>query len=250
MAFSVLSIVSSAIMTQTATLSATLPGSATFTFPTSLTSYTIGSNTFTYSGGSGSTLYKNGDYTISAQCWDSLYPPYRLFDNNTTTYWTCGTNGGTNYQLDGSTISAYNRSPYFPNATPASYRGGNDNNLATWSTTYNTSLNVTGEYWQVQFPFQFMLTKVYMIGESGTNVGRSPKSLYILGSTNGSTWTLVQIVTNSLMTQGTPTEYSYTVTNTNKYQYYRFVANTLISTPTFSGSCSLISLKMDGTAYY
>ena len=118
-------------------------GTCCIYFPTSLSSYTIGSNSFNYSDGIGSNLYQNGTYNINANCWNSFYAPYKMFDNNSSTYCMCGTNGGTNYKLDGTT-STYNRNSYVINSTPATYQGGNTNNSATWNTN-----GYAGEYFQI-----------------------------------------------------------------------------------------------------
>lgn len=152
-----------------------------FTFPTSLSGYTISSNTFTYSDGSGSTSYQNDAYVINANTWYSSYPPYRMFDNNTSTYYMCGVNTGTNYKLDGTT-ETYNRNAYVINTAPATFQGGNSNNSAYWSTN-----GYIGKYFQLQFPFNFVLTKIYMAGEVEGTWTRSPKTLFVFGSTDGTT---------------------------------------------------------------
>lgn len=215
-------------------------GPISFVFPTSLTSYTISSNSFTYSGGSGSTLYKNGTYVINANTWNGTYPPYKMFDGDVNSLYMCGVNAGTNYKLDGTTAT-YNRNAYTINSTPAPYVGGSS------GTVWNTN-GYNGEYFQIQYPFNFILTKVYLMGEAGGTYSRSPKTMYIFGSTDGTNWTYVDVVT-STMNAGSPTEFSYNVTNSTKYTYYRFVANTLIGGHSWDGALSMTSFRTEGNAY-
>jgi hypothetical protein len=57
------------------------------------------------------------------------------------------------------------------------------------------------------------------------NVNRFPKTIYVGGSTNGTTWTLVnsQFAGAAQADADTPT--IFTVSNSGYYTYYRFIIN-------------------------
>jgi hypothetical protein len=216
-------------------------GPISFIFPTALTGMTISNNSVNYTIGTGANTFKNGSYVMNANCWKDSNPPYYMFDNNDTTFYFGGVNAGTNYKIDGSTAT-YNRNAYTINTAPAPYVGGNTNGTATFNTN-----GYQGEYFQIQYPFMYVLTKIYLKGQAGIYYTRAPKRIYILGSNDGTTWTyIVQVIT--ALTNST-SEFSYTVTNTTQYQYYRFVANTLIGGNSWDGAVALASFRTEGQAY-
>jgi hypothetical protein len=216
-------------------------GPVSFIFPTALTGMTISNNTVNYTTGTGSNTFKNGTYVMNANCWKDANPPYFMFDNNTTTFYFGGVNAGTNYKLDGST-STYNRNAYTINTAPAPYVGGNSAGTATFNTN-----GYAGEYYQIQYPFMYILTKIYIQGQAGIYYTRSPKKLYIFGSNDGTTWTYITLVTTAIT--NSTSEFSYSVTNTTQYNYYRFVANTLIGGNSWDGALAIASFRTEGMAY-
>jgi hypothetical protein len=213
-------------------------GPVNFIFPSDLTSYAVNSNTITYSGGSGATAFKNGTYLIAAQCSFPTTLPWNMFDVSTTTRWFSGLINQSNVQINGSTIT-YDQAAY--DWTTGNYLGGRANGTATFNTN-----GYQGEYFQIQYPFQFIVTKVYLKTSGGNEFARAPKILYIFGSTDGTSWTLVDTITTAVTNNN---EYSYTVANTTKYTYYRFLANK-VTGGNNTGTCySLVSFKTEGTAW-
>lgn len=216
-------------------------GPELFIFPTNLTSYTINSNNFTYSLGTGSTAYRNGEYKINANCWRDVNPPYLMFDNDANTFYLSGVNAGVNYKLDGTT-STYNRNAYTINTAPAPYVGGNSNGTATFNTN-----GTTGEYYQIEYPFNYVLKKIYIKGQAGIYFTRSPKRLNIFGSNDGITWVFIVLITTGIA--NATTEYAYNVSNTTQYKFYRFVANTLVGGNSWDGALAIGTFRTEGDAY-
>jgi hypothetical protein len=216
-----------------------------FTFATTtngLAGYVIDNDTFEYTLGTGATSFKNGVYELKAS---ATYPgtttpfyPYRMFDTSTTTRWFSGLPNQTNLLLDGTTL-AYDQPAYI--YTTGAYQGGRADGTATWSTN-----GYLGEFFQIKFPFNYVLTKIYITTTGGSEFSRGPKILHIFGSLDGTTWVLVSTITTTITNN---LEYSYNVSNTTKYIYYRFVANTVVGGYTAGNNFSLASFRTDGTAW-
>jgi hypothetical protein len=68
-----------------------------------------------------------------------------------------------------------------------------------------------GKYFQIKYPFNFVLTKIYLRKSGGCEFARGPKTLYGI---NGTTWVLVETITTAITTN---IIYSYTVSNTTHY---------------------------------
>lgn len=182
------------------------------TFPTSVlldsSTYTSGSFTYppiamfatttTLIDPTGKTT-TNGLYVASASSVNSSFPIFRAFDKITTTY----------YQ---SAASRYN-------ANTGVYVGSNSV-TATNSTTYS------GEHLQLLLPRAVVLSS-YAIRprtDNATDAGRrSPRDFVLLGSNDGSTWTLVNQQTG--INNWTTSEKSFTVTHLYPYTYYRIVVS-------------------------
>lgn len=215
-------------------------GPIPFIFPNHLTSYTVNNNTFTYSLGTGTNAYKNGTYNIRANCWRDINPPHLMFNGNASNFYMCGVNGGVNYKLDGTT-AVYNRNAYTINTRPATFVGGNTNGTVFWSTN-----GIRGEFFQIEYPFNYVLTKIYIRGEA-KYFTRSPKNLYIFGSNDGSTWIQIALVITTIA--NATTEYSYNVTNTTQYKFYRFVINTLVGGNSWDGATTIAIFRTEGQSY-
>lgn len=230
-----------------------------FTFatgPNGLVSYIVESNSFTYTIGTNENVFKNGTYEINASSSSLSKLPHGMFDTSNelnlndselsnTSRWISGGLSENAVLLDGS-LMTYNRASYIWNT--GAYQGGRSDGTATWSTS-----GYLGEYFQIKFPFNYILTKIYMIT---SEITRGPKILYIFGSHNGSSWIYVTQIT-TIMTPspaiGTNvarrTEYSYNVANASKYRYYRFVVNTIVGGWTGATICAISSFRTEGQAY-
>lgn len=168
-----------------------------------------------------------------------------ISDLSQTSRWITGSLNGTAILLNGSSIT-YDRVSYISNT--GAYQGGRSDGTTTWSTN-----GYLGEYFQIKFPFNYILTKIYMIT---SEITRGPKILHIFGSHNGSSWIHVTQIT-TIMTQPPPidaniarrTEYSYNVVNTSKYKYYRFVINTIVGGWTGATLCAISTFRTEGQAY-
>ena len=135
--------------------------------------------------------------------------------------------------------------------TAGSYTGGSFSYAGTASTTIQTIGSVGGDWLQIQSSVPLVLAS-YSIGANDL-IGRSPKTYYIVGSNDGSTWYPIQycnfatipftttymntsyITVNFSGTQSitagqtvsaTTTAYTYT---TNSYIYFRIVTTNLFS---------------------
>jgi hypothetical protein len=209
-------------------------------FPTDLLGTTsVSDNIIDYADGAGANIYRNGIYRISAQCSHPTSLPWRMFDNSTVTRWFSGLQNTSNITLNGVSTVAYDRPCY--DWTTGNYVGGRADGAATWNTN-----GYQGEYFQIEYPFNFLLTKIYLRTSGGNEFARAPKILYIFGSSTGSSWTLVDTITTSVTTN---VEYSFNVSNTTKYKYYRFLANKVTGGNNTGNNFSLVSFKTEGTAW-
>ena len=161
------------------------------------------SNNFTVTGQTGSNAFKNGTYAASASSTTPNRLPWYAFNEIPPKFWQSQSAG------------FYSQHPY-NNADPVSeYQGGGT--TATFFTTIIDGVGISGEYIQIQLPFQFLLQSYSL--KSGPNSVH--KKIYVAGSNNGTTWTMLDYQDISVAVASG--EKTYTVINNNKYSYFRLV---------------------------
>lgn len=98
----------------------------------------------------------------------------------------------------------------------------------TQTTTYNTSLSAKGEFLQIQLPSAIFLTS-YMIRGFTSDCRENPNDLTVLGSSDGTTWYLVDTETSIPWTIGVQSgSRTYTIAaGSTPYSYYRMVVHSL-----------------------
>ena len=169
-------------------------------------------NTITIAGSN----YYNGTYTATASSVTS-YPtfgPATVFQNYAS-----------------STTYSYNSGPSLYNTSTGSYTG-------SISTTYNTSSTLLGEWLQIQLPYKLQLKKFSFVPRDHYGA-HLPVVFGILGSTDGSNWTLIHYTNStyaalysSLAVNGVYNTLAITFTSTNQgntsnFSYFRLVFNKL-----------------------
>ena len=206
------------------------------TFPTSFTGLPTAFNgqdvfdthiTKSYSGGSGSTAYANGNYNLICSSYgryrtaDPLNSCNLLFDDSDETFWgnnryNSGPNGIDNYR-DGVFHAMPSGEAY--DDTTGNYIGSNGTDYY-FSTTYDTSQSIDGEWVQVQLPYKIRLTSI-STQERSTPQERTMKACYILGSDDGTTWNYI----DDVAFPGTQdsTLFTEAVTTTKRYSIIRIV---------------------------
>jgi hypothetical protein len=147
-------------------------------------------------------MYGNGTYVVSASSTNSTYYPYLAFDKNpySTSQWQSASN-------------TYN--------TTAPYAAVAGVNTTVSGTTY------TGSWIQIQLPSsiivkQYSLTHFYV----GSGEALPPSEWVLAGSTDASTWSLLNFTTFSMNTDSV-----YTVdisSNTSSFSYYRVIITKII----------------------
>jgi hypothetical protein len=113
--------------------------------------------------------------------------------------------------------------------TSQSYRGNSSGvsvHINGVSTTYNGSSSVLGEWIQIQVPASFITNKIdiapFTISPPYSPVtDQSPRSGKLLGSNDGTTWTLIHSFTGQTYTEGQYTTISFS--NSVAYSYFRLV---------------------------
>ena len=100
--------------------------------------------------------------------------------------------------------------------------------LGSVSTTVSGSV-VTGEWMQIQLPYKLLVT-TYSItmgaaGEGGTYNQMFPKNYTLAGSTNGSTWTLIDSKTGYSATSANGINRFTAPTQTVYYTYFRLIGS-------------------------
>lgn len=150
------------------------------------------SSTYTVSNSTAGYTYANGTYnTLTSGAFGGGYYSYFPFNNYT--------NNG-----DPSWSSSNN------------WSGGTNTNFSTSVTSVGT---VYGPWIQIQLPYTSYLFS-YAIRTRGND--GVPKAWYIVGSTNGTTWTVIDNQTNGIVTTNTTT-YNGFNTPTTAYSYYRMI---------------------------
>lgn len=127
----------------------------------------------------------------------------------------------TSGQYGGSYYSYYPFNNYTNNGDPSwsstnNWSGGTNTNFSTSVTSVGT---VYGPWIQIQLPYTSYLFS-YAIRTRGTN--GVPKAWYIVGSNDGTTWTVIDNQTNAISTTNTTTYNSFN-TPTTAYSYYRMI---------------------------
>lgn len=183
---------------------------------------------------------------------------YKMFDNNSDTFWNSGANNSTltlqspitNATLHSSSAvpaaTTYTQTPYYNSIDPnAAYRGGNATNQY-----FRTAGNINGEWFQIQFPKKFQL-------KSFTSVnGNSPARMFyviaVLASQDGVSWTLIDMAFNPSLTLQTWTHNM--LPNDTFYLFFRFVvtnvtnrmANNTSPVDAFQGHAASSKFTMTG----
>ena len=200
-----------------------------FVYPTDLnvTTNTIDSENYIYSGGSGSTLWKNGTYSMMSIYNNGIHSCYRVFSQDTSKFCMTGvvsTNTSTIFDSSSNTAIAGNTLTYTRVAyNSGAYAGGTSIVGQNVITTYNISSSSSGEFIQVKFPFKFILQK-FTISLANTN-SYGPKNIRVLGSNDNISWTEVYfLIYNGTYTQETLVLlFNISSTNTTPYFHHRFI---------------------------
>lgn len=166
--------------------------------PKVITSSTQSINATPVSGlNSSSYTYNGNTYTSLASSTTSTYYIYNLFDNDASTFW-------------------YTSGKY----TNGVYSGST-------STTIQTVGNILGEWAQIQFSFPFSLTNYIIISRPSPYQNQSPKTFYIVGSNDGTTW--VQVDTKTIENFDASYNLSVSPPISSYYTYYRIIVQNVYS---------------------
>jgi hypothetical protein len=130
--------------------------------------------------------------------------------------------------------------------------------IGSTSTTYNTSSTILGEWVQIELPYSLFLTSFVLFPATGF-YNYLPKSFVVLGSVNGTDFTLLFSVTNHVypavlktLNNYDTTTYNQTFTVTNNsqpYKYFRLVINRIANDwngAGYGGSCKLQQWNLFG----
>jgi len=168
----------------------------------------INSNIYTISGLTGDQAYQNGTYKFSASSNDSN--SYRAFLSDTGIY-------------DYRTTDIYSGSVYYP---PGPTYNGN-------TTTIVKDVGIIrGEYIQVQFPFDLLITSFYYTPPDATT---SPWEIDLVGSIDGINWILINC-------QRDGTSYLRKTSPVTYYSYFRLIIKNIIQ----NSFCLIYLWKIDG----
>jgi hypothetical protein len=168
---------------------------------------------------------KNGEYTIRASSYSTLsgtaMSPCRAFtvlsaNYNGCLYWgqIIASPTWTGFYNDSNTLVNYTQNPY----NTLTYLGGGSGKF--WTTIYDTNQSVSGEWIEVKFPFKALIKSMTIRPIYG-NLAYTPRTGKVLGSDDGTTWSLI-----GNYAQTTTAYIYYTNTfpsNTKRFQYIRFV---------------------------
>jgi hypothetical protein len=162
-----------------------------------------------------SQTYGNGTYTISATATTNgtLYNPFS-YATNGFIYWS----------------------------SPATY-----NYLGAYTGSNVTASSYFGEWLQIQLPTSITL-KTYSVRGRPDATEQTPRTWYIFGSSDGSTWTLLDTQTSVSWPSSGTTLQTFTPSSTAvSYVYFRFVVNA-IGTSGYSPPSSISQWILNGSS--
>lgn len=165
------------------------------------TNWNISSNTFTITN---STL--NGTYIASASNSGGGTSPYMAFNNNLANYW-------------GETLSYSNTTGVYTGAVSTTYGIG---------AGITTGQSMLGEWIQLRVPAPVQLTSFDLTSRQDQNLftGRTPTTFIVLGSVDGTGWTLLHTETRAYQyAYGFRQRFIVNAGITNTYTYFRMVIN-------------------------
>jgi hypothetical protein len=150
------------------------------------------------------------------------------------------------YEASGSSFGGVGAEYYnvFDSSTATAWNpfGSPYSDVGTYTGSYSTlnsgnGVSIGGEYVQVSLPYSFIIRN-YRIYDNNS-LSRSPKSTYLFGSNNGSTWFSLIPGGNTLTANITTT---VNINNNIPYNYYRFVINSINNT---TGTSSPLITRID-----
>jgi hypothetical protein len=189
---------------------------------------------------SGDNSFRNGTYIISSSSYKKEHEAYNLIDERDNTYWSSGVVNSDNNIAN----VIYKNNPY-DNAIPASFIGG-ENNLTKstyWKTTasnvQNNSIDIYGEWIQIQLPYDIYVTK-YIIKPLDEYTNQTPYKFALLSSNDGIKWNVLDIRT-------APTSYTFKANSVLKCNYYRLVISQVNGSTNVQIPVSIQGIELYGT---
>lgn len=176
-------------------------------------------NTTVISGYTPSNL--NGTYIASASSqYGASYPAYNAFDYDVGTFWH-------------SASGLYTSSVYTGNVS------------TTVINSTSSTINILGEWIQIQLPYALSLSGYYMLPRSSSFYTQFPKSWYLVGSNNGSTWYAIDFTSAyTPTTMNYSSDFGNSYANYNYYSYFRII----IVTTNSAGVTSINQIQLWGKA--
>jgi len=113
------------------------------------------------------------------------------------------------------------------NYTTGIYTGSKSTAVKNLVTNVNTSYS--GEWFQIGLPNAVSLNSFGLMGRQDVNLvlERTPTTFYIAGSNDNSTWDLLHSTSGATHSLGVMQYFTCNAGNTNKYSYFRLIANKL-----------------------
>ena len=174
----------------------------------------------TFGGGGGSSPWTTGSSS-------GTYPPNAMVSNGSGGYGSTASSSAYTPTFD--TFKAFNHviGNEGWHGTGGEYYNVNGAYIGSYSTTYNGSSIVYGEWIQLEFPSNTSINEVEIAPRSGAAnyLNRCPGDGRILGSTNGSTWTSVATFSGKTYTAANYTSITFNVSS--PYKFFRVVITQL-----------------------
>lgn len=183
------------------------------------------SSSLVVSGQTGQNAFKNGTYIASGT-------NYWIGDTWTIQPWQVFTNNGNFWGLgsSGNGYLSYSQTPY---TSTGIYQGGGS--AQTFFTTFVQGGvgTLSGEWVQIQLPYSLNMTTYSLTQRLGMWGSYFLKNTYVVGSTDGNTWYLVDNRNLASVPADNSTLTYTTTTNNGYYNYFRFI---IVNSGTGSGS--------------
>jgi len=159
--------------------------------------------------------YGNGTYIASGSSTNSNDFPYQAFDNSITgtSYWSSSTN-------------VYN-------TTTGSYTGS--------TSMTSGSIGYAGEWLQLQTPNNILLDSFSIVARQDLSlwIPRSPRTFYVFGSIDGSTW---ELISSHNTTTFAPNGKFYISNSSKAYNYFRLLTNSVGYSDVFNSNKNMVNI--------
>lgn len=207
--------------------------------------------------GNNEILYDGANTWLQSEYGVRSYPPAALDTNNNTTVLSGQAYGNGTYIASASSSFGGGWEPVKPfdafqdsgwHTSENVYNASTGQYVGTVSTSANGNI-YNGEWLQIQLPEAVNLASFTLVPRSGNETIRSPRSFVVLGSNDGTTWSLLHEETNVNTWQATQLPKLFVLTNApfSSFSFFRIVVRRVGNSDSGSSqtSCQIMNWNLE-----